>query len=406
MNPDPAAVDTAVVGGGILGLATAWRLLSDRPGSRVVVLEKEKAVAHHQSGRNSNVLHAGVYYRPGSLKARTCREGKRRMEEFLAAEGLPWRRCGKLIVATAPEELPRLAELERRAAANGVEVRPLGAEELREREPAAAGIRALEVPESGITDYGAVCRRLAQRIAAAGGEVRLGVRVRRIEERRGAVRIATTAGDLEARLLVNCAGLHSDRVAARVGLRPAARIVPFRGEFFELTPAARARAGLERLLYPVPDPAFPFLGVHLTPTVTGGLHCGPNAVPALAREGYSWARVSPVDLAGTLTWPGTWRLARRFWRTGWGEVRRSLSRRAFARALARLLPGTTAADLVPAPAGVRAQALGRDGALIDDFLIQSTARTVHVLNAPSPAATAAFAIAARVAAAVAERRAG
>ncbi len=393
---DLPRADVAVIGGGIVGLATAWQLLQARPGLAVTVLEKEDAVGQHQSGRNSNVLHAGVYYRPGSLKARNCRAGKAAMEAFLEREQLPWRRCGKLIVATREEELPRLAELERRAAANGAAVEALGPEQLREVEPRAAGLRALRVPASGITDFGAVCRRLAERVEEAGGAIRCGAALLALEARADEVRLSTGAGELAAAVAVNCAGLHSDRVAALSGTRPAARVLPFRGEYFELVP--EVRGWVRGLIYPVPDPSFPFLGVHLTPTVDGGVHCGPNAVPAFAREGYRWSTLRPADLAGSLAWPGTWKLAARYWRTGLGEIRRSLSRRAFARALARLVPGLEPRHLVPAPAGVRAQAVGRDGALVDDFLIQGDARVVHVLNAPSPAATASLAIGEAVAA--------
>ncbi len=395
------AADVAVIGGGIVGLATAYRLLTSRPGLSVTVLEKEDAVARHQSGRNSNVLHSGVYYRPGCLKARNCRAGKAAMEAFLEREGLPWRRCGKVVVATREAELPRLAELERRALANGAAARLVGAAELREIGPTAAGLQALVVPGPGVPDSGAGCRRLAERSEGAGGAVRPGARLLSLDERAPSVRLGTTAGGGEARVVVNCAGLHSDRVAALGGSRPEARILPFRGEYFELRPEAR---GLVRgLIYPVPDPAFPFLGVHLTPTVGGGVQCGPNAVPAFAREGYRWSTVRPAELAGALAWPGSWRLAARYWRTGWGELRRSLSRRAFAAALARLVPGLDAGHLLPAPAGVRAQAVRRDGSLVDDFLIQGSARVVHVLNAPSPAATAALAIGETVAAEVEKR---
>lgn len=397
------AVDVAVIGGGIVGLATARQLQRIAPGRSVAVLEKEEAVGRHQSGRNSNVLHSGVYYAPGSRKARDCRAGKAEMEAFLAAEGLPHLRCGKLIVATSEDELPRLAELERRARANGAAVERIGAEEIRDREPGVAGLAALAVPESGVTDFGAVCRRLAERIAEAGGRVHLGATLRAVREDAAGVTLSTTTGELRCRVAVNCAGLHSDRVAALAGEVPAARIVPFRGEYFELRPEARSRVG--GLVYPVPDPAFPFLGVHLTPTVEGGVHCGPNAVPAFSREGYRWTTVRPADLLASLTWPGTWRLAARYGGTALAELRRSLSRRAFARALARLAPGLEAADLVPAPAGVRAQAVLRDGRLVDDFLVQGSGRFVHVLNAPSPAATASLAIG-RAVTAEAEKRMG
>lgn len=386
--------DLLVVGGGIVGLATAREFQRLRPGARALVLEKETEIAAHQTGRNSGVIHSGIYYKPGSAKARNCREGKRRLEEFCDAAGVAWERCGKVIVATREEELPRLAALEERARANGVACERLGPEALREREPHAAGLAALLVPETGIVDYVGVCARLRAEIEAGGGGVRTGVSVRRLHAERGGVRAETDAGDFAAAAAANCAGLHNDRVARASGARTEGGIVPFRGEYWELAPEAR---GLCRhLIYPVPDPAFPFLGVHFTRMIGGGVECGPNAVLALAREGYDWKTVSPRDCAEVLFSRGFWRLAWRHGRTGLGEVWRSWSKAAFTRALRRLIPEIRAEQLVRAPAGVRAQVLLPDGGLVDDFLFAEQPRVVHVLNAPSPAATSALAIGAAV----------
>ena len=395
-----ARADTVVIGAGIVGLATAWTLLQQRPGSQVVVLDKEDGPARHQTGHNSGVLHSGIYYKPGSAKARNCREGKALMEAFCAQEGIPFERCGKVIVALDETEVPRLDAILERGLANGVACERIGVERLRELEPHAAGIAAVHVPEAGIVAYGAVCERLAARIAVAGGELVYGARVRGLRAHPAGVVVRTTAGDFDAARVVNCAGLHNDRVAAMTGSRPPARIVPFRGEYYLLAEAAR---GLCRnLIYPVPDPAFPFLGVHFTRRIDGSVECGPNAVLALAREGYTWGDINLRDLAGTLGYPGFWRLAAKHWRTGFGEVHRSLSKRAFAKALQRLVPEIQASHLSPAPAGVRAQALLPDGSMVDDFLYRRQGRVLDVCNAPSPAATSALAIGAAVAAKLAE----
>ena len=383
-------LDTVVIGGGIVGLATARALVDG--GLDVAVVEKEDRPAAHQSGRNSGVLHSGIYYRPGSLKARTVEAGRRSMISFCRANGVALDLCGKLVVATSYEELGRLADLEQRAADNRIEVRRLDAGGIRDVEPHVAGVAALHVPSAGLVDFPAVCR-----VLAGGLDVRLGTEVAGLEERASSVVVTTNAGDLQARTVVNCAGLHADRIAA-LHREVDVRIVPFRGEYHELRPAARHL--VRDLVYPVPDPAFPFLGVHLTRTLDGGVHCGPNAVLALAREGYDRRTVRAGDVAETLRWPGTRRLARRHWRTGAVEVGRSLSRRAFAAALRRLVPDLTVDDLVPAPAGVRAQALDRDGSLLDDFVIRESPRIVDVLNAPSPAATASLEIGRLIAAAV------
>ena len=383
-------LDVVVIGGGIVGLATA-RALADT-GCDVAVLEKEDRVAAHQSGRNSGVLHSGIYYRPGSLKARTVREGRTAMTAFCEANDVRLDRCGKLIVATSTDELGRLADLEQRAADNRIEVERLGPEGIAEREPRVRGVAALLVPSAGLVDFPAVCR-----VLAAPLDVRLGVTVVGLREGPASVVVETTSGDVEARAVVNCAGLHADRIAA-LHREVDVRIVPFRGEYFDLR--ASARHLVRDLVYPVPDPAFPFLGVHLTRTLDGGVHCGPNAVLALAREGYDRRTVRAADLGETLRWPGFRRLARQHWRTGAVEVARSFSRRAFARALQRLVPDVTAADLAPAPSGVRAQALDADGNLLDDFVIRESPRIVDVLNAPSPAATASLEIGRLIAGAI------
>jgi L-2-hydroxyglutarate oxidase len=381
-----------VIGGGIVGLATAYRLLQDRPGAEVTVLEKEPRVAAHQTGHNSGVIHAGVYYRPGSLKARLCRAGSRSIVEFCAEHQIPAQVCGKLIVATDPAELPRLHALHERALANQLSARLLGPAEAAEHEPHLACLAALHVSSTGIVDFAAVCRTLATLVEKSGGQVRLGARVTAIRDRAaGSYQLSTTAGEVGADVVVNCAGLHADRVAKLAGVDPPVRIIPFRGEYYELVPGRREL--VRGLIYPVPDPRLPFLGVHLTRMIDGSVHAGPNAVLATAREGYRWRRVSPRDLAGIAGWPGMWRLGRRHLRYGLVEVRRSLSRRRFAADLARLVPELTTADIVPAGSGVRAQAVRRDGSLVDDFLVVARPGQLHVLNAPSPAATSSLEIA-------------
>jgi L-2-hydroxyglutarate oxidase len=383
-----------VIGGGILGLAVADRILSDDPSARVSVLEKETRWAAHQTGRNSGVIHSGLYYAPGSHKAVMCRAGAESMFRFADANGIDVERCGKLVVATDESELPGLRRLYDRGRQNGLKVRELDGAEARDFEPNVSAVAALHVPETGIIDYVGVCTALVGRLSAAGADLRLGSRVVGLEHRTTATTVQATTGDLDADAVVNCAGLYSDRVAALGGHRPAARIVPFRGEYYELSPSSRHL--VRGLIYPVPDPDFPFLGVHLTRMVGGSVHAGPNAVLALAREGYRWGTVRPAELAATLTYGGFWRLAGRHARTGMGEVARSLSKHRFAASLRALVPEISDDDLVPSEAGVRAQAVLRDGSLVDDFLIERDGRVVHVLNAPSPAATSAFEIAAHV----------
>jgi L-2-hydroxyglutarate oxidase len=383
--------DVVVVGGGIVGLSTAWTLSKQRAGTRVVVLEKESDLALHQTGRNSGVIHSGIYYKPGSLKARTCLRGKALLERFCAEHDVRFETCGKVVVATGESELPQLAKIAERARANGVPAEEIGPERLRELEPHCAGIRALHVPVTGIVDYRGMCRALAADVRLSGGEIVFGARVTGLDSRRTSVVVASTVGEVEASIVINCAGLHSDRVLQLSGARRPARIVPFRGEYFELAPSAWHL--VRNLIYPVPDPSFPFLGVHFTRMALGGVECGPNAVLALSREGYHWDDIRMGELADALGYVGFWKLAARHWRAGMGEMWRSLSKRAFTKALQRLVPDIRAEHLVPADAGVRAQALSPDGSLVDDFLLQREGRVVHVLNAPSPAATASLAIA-------------
>ncbi|WP_371498523.1 L-2-hydroxyglutarate oxidase [Kitasatospora sp. NBC_00374] len=396
-------VDVLVVGGGIVGLSTAYALTRARPGLAVALLEKEPDFAAHQTGRNSGVIHSGVYYRPGSLKARYATGGAAEMVEFCREHGIPYQVTGKLIVATGAAELPRLAALAERGRENGIPVAELGPDGIREHEPEVTGIAGLHVGTTGICDFPAVARTYARLAEEKGAELRTGTELRAVVRRPDGVTVQTSSGELRCGVLVNCAGLHSDRIARLTGDDPGVRIVPFRGEYYELTEARRAL--VRGLVYPVPDPAFPFLGVHLTRGVHGDVHVGPNAVPALAREGYDWRTLKLRDLAETAAFPGTWQIARRHWRYEIGELHRSLSKRAFTTAVQRLLPAVTAADLVPATAGVRAQAVARDGSLLDDFAFAgfdpadaaSARRTVHVLNAPSPAATASLAIGREVA---------
>jgi L-2-hydroxyglutarate oxidase len=379
-----------VVGGGIIGLAVA-RELTLR-GDRVTVCEKEDHWAAHQTGHNSNVVHAGLYYKPGSLKARLSVAGNASMVAYAKDTGVPVDVCGKLVVATTEDEVPRLVALAERAQANGVPAHRISPAEAREHEPEVACVAALWVDSTAVIDFPAVCQAMVTELRESGADLRLNTPVLGIRQgRHGGVEVATPDGVLRSDALVNCAGLQSDRVARLAGLRPSATIVPFRGEYYELRP--RARKLVRGLIYPVPDPALPFLGVHLTRMLDGSVHAGPNAVLALSREGYRWADVSARDLAEVARFPGMWRLGRRYLRTGVAEVARSLSRRRFADSLARLVPAIAPADLVPAGSGVRAQALLADGSLVDDFLIDTGPHQVHVLNAPSPGATGSLEIA-------------
>lgn len=392
--------DVAVIGAGLVGLATAFDLAC-RGGHRVVVIDKEPRVAAHQSSHNSGVLHSGLYYAPDSFRARLCASGRQRMVAFCQEHAVAHDVCGKLVIATREDELGRLAALHERGLNHGLAVRPLDAREIRDHEPHAAGLAALHVPEAGIADYPAVADALRRRIEAAGGEVALGAPVERASERDGEVVVETATRSWRARALVACAGLHADRVAAACGLATDIVIAPFRGEYYRLRPD---RASLVRhLIYPVPDPRFPFLGVHFTRMIAGGIEAGPNAVMALSREGYRWRDVRLGDVAAALASPGVRRFVRAHIGTGIAEVRRSLSKARFADSLARLVPALTAHDLEPGGSGVRAMALTRQGTMVDDFSFAETARMVHVMNAPSPAATACLAIGEEVARRVATR---
>lgn len=382
--------DLVVVGGGILGLATAYALLRRAPGIRLLLLEKEERLAAHQTGHNSGVIHSGLYYTPGSLKARLARAGGEAMYRFCEEQELPAHRTGKVVVATDPSEVGRLEALAERGRANGVRLRRITPAELRDREPHVRAVDALLVTDTGITDFGAVAARLAELVQQAGGELRRGVRVLSIVPRRGEAVVLTSTGAITARRVVSCAGLWSDALIRASGKLPPARIVPFRGEYYEVTSPRREL--VRTLVYPVPDPAFPFLGVHLTRMVDGSLHAGPNAVLALAREGYRRAAVSASHMRELAGDTGLRMLARRYWRTGALEVARSLLKPLFVRSVQRLVPELTGADLHPAEAGVRAQAMRPNGELVDDFLIVADDRCVHVVNAPSPAATASLLI--------------
>ncbi len=396
-----AAVDLVIAGGGIVGLATAYRFLERFPDRTVVVLEKEATVAEHQTGRNSGVLHSGIYYKPGSLKAKNCRAGRMAMEDFCRRHGIAFDVCGKVVVAVDDSELGALERIAQRAAANGVACEMIGPERLAEIEPHAAGIRALHVPETGIVDYRKVCEAMAEWIVARGAEIRFGARVQGVRTGEGEVVVESSGGEVIAGMLANCSGLHSDRLTLMGGVKPTAKVVPFRGEYYELKPEAQHLC--RHLIYPTPDPKFPFLGVHFTRMIRGGVECGPNAVLAFAREGYRMRDINVRDLFESLTYIGFLRMAARHWRTGMGEMWRSLSKRAFVAALSRLLPEIQSKHLVRAPAGVRAQALSTDGTLVDDFLIQDHQRIVNVLNAPSPAATASLNVGRLVVERLAER---
>ena len=389
-------VDVAVVGGGIVGVATAMAVSA---GSRVslAVVEKEARLAAHQTGNNSGVIHSGLYYKPGSLKAQNCTAGREALLRFCESHGIPAERCGKVVVATTEEQIPALDELKRRGDANGLTgLRRLRSEEIREIEPHAAGVAGLFVPQTGIVDYVRVTEAYADEVRASGGEVMLSAPVLRIVRDGAGMVLETGRGTVRCRFLINCAGLHSDRVARLAGVDPGIRIVPFRGEYYKLVPERHHL--VKNLIYPVPDPEFPFLGVHFTRMVGGGVEAGPNAVLALKREGYSRWSFSPGDTLGTFAFPGFWRMAHSYWRMGFGEYWRSFSKPAFVKALQRLMPEISSRDLAPGGAGVRAQALDPAGKLLDDFKIVEAERQVHVLNAPSPAATASISIGEAIAA--------
>ncbi|UUO05697.1 L-2-hydroxyglutarate oxidase [Blastopirellula sp. J2-11] len=383
--------DAIVLGGGIVGLATAYEMLLRDPRRHVIVCEKEAALATHQTGRNSGVLHSGIYYKPGSLKATNCRAGKALMEQFCREQSIPYDICGKVIVAVEPAELPQLEKIYQRGQANGVRCERIGRERLLELEPYCAGIEAIHVPEAGIVDYRQVSEKLADSIRQRGGEIWLNAKVLSITELESETAVETTAGALVGEIAINCCGLYSDRVARLSGANPEAKIVPFRGEYFELRPEAERLC--RNLIYPVPDLSFPFLGVHFTRMIHGGVECGPNAVMALAREGYGKLDVNLRDLWESISYGGFRKLAWRHWKAGLQEFYRSCSRTAFLRSLQRLMPEIQATDISSAPAGIRAQAIAPSGDLVDDFLIQRAGRMVNVLNAPSPAATSSLQIA-------------
>ena len=385
-----------MVGGGILGLAVARELKARRPGMDAVVLEREAELATHQTGRNSGVIHAGIYYKPGSLKARLCAVGASEMYDLCERHSIPHERCGKVIVARSAAELPALDELERRGQANGVPgLRRLTAGQLREIEPHCRGEAALHSPNTGIADFGAVARALGAEIAEKGVELTTGAEVTHINRSGDRLAVRHAKGEVRARFAVFCAGGWSDRLAVMAGASPDPRIVPFRGAYLRLKPERRSL--VRSLIYPVPNPALPFLGVHLTKHIGGDVLVGPTALLSPTRDGKMPRGPSRSDVSGTLMWPGTWRMGRRWWRTGMTEIGFAASRKAFVRAAADYVPELSTGDCEPAFAGIRAQAVGRDGALVDDFVMHNTERALHVRNAPSPAATASLAIARMIA---------
>lgn len=395
--------DLTIVGAGIIGLATALKIIEAHPGAKLLIIEKESQVARHQTGHNSGVIHSGLYYRPGSVKAATCVAGRKALLEFCDRNGVPYEICGKIVVATSQDEVPRLEELHRRGVANGLQgIEALGPEKLKEFEPHAAGVKALHVPDTGIIDYNKVAQAYAANIRASGGEIRLSHRMLGVLERGGEIVLLTSAGDYRTRHVINCAGLQSDLLAKIMGAgdhsanEETHQIIPFRGEYYKLKPEKYFL--VRNLIYPVPDPAFPFLGVHFTRMINGGVEAGPNAVFAFAREGYRKLDINAADLWRTVYFKGFWAMAAKHWRTGFGELYRSLNKRAFVRALQKLLPAITAKDLLPGGSGVRAQAVSASGALVDDFIIRRSRSAIHVLNAPSPGATASLAIGESIAA--------
>ena len=395
MSGSPS-LDIAVVGGGIVGLSTARTLAQRYSGLRIAIFEKESDIAQHQTGHNSGVIHSGIYYRPGSQRARMAVQGSERMVAFCEEHGIPYDRCGKVIVATKEEQIPALEELLRRGQANGVPgVRMIGPEELRELEPYATGIRAIHVPSAGIVNYSLVAQAYRKLFEEAGGRICTGAEVTAIAKETNGLRLETTQGDFLSKHVITCGGLYADRVSMAAGLKPEIKVAPFRGEYLELVPERRYL--VRNMIYPVANPAFPFLGVHFTRRISGAIEVGPNAVLAFKRQGYRWRDVGAGDMLDILGYVGFWRMAARYWRTGLGEMYRSLYKSAMVKELQKLVPDVTSRDLVRAGAGVRAQALDRQGKLVEDFHIVQEPRMIHVLNAPSPAATASLSIGSAVA---------
>ena len=383
--------DIAIIGGGIVGMATALQLSRQYPRYRVVVLEKEEQLAAHQTGHNSGVIHSGIYYRPGSLKARNCVLGAKALMEFCQENGIPFELCGKVIVATNEQEVPALEELHRRGIANGVPgLEMIGPERLKELEPHARGVKALHSPTTGIIDYTRVTMGYARRFVEAGGQVLTGAKVQKITQADGQVVMETSTGEVRAKHIINCAGLYADMVARKMGVKQDVRIIPFRGEYYMLSEEASHL--VNGLIYPVPNPEFPFLGVHFTRTIHGEVEAGPNAVFAFAREGYRMTNINIAEALGTITYRGFWAMTSRYWQQGLQEVYRSLNKGAFVRSLQRLVPEIEGGHLSRGGAGVRAQEVERTGLLTDDFRISASENAVHVRNTPSPGATASLAI--------------
>ena len=384
--------DIVIIGGGVVGLATAYHLKQIEPKKSIVVLEKEAVIAAHQTGNNSGVIHSGIYYKPGSLKATNCRKGKLALEKFCKEQGVNYESCGKVIVATSKEEIPTMNKIYDRGKENGVSCKIIDDKELKDFEPHAAGVAAIHVPEAGIINYKNFCSVLAEKIQLSGGKILLGEKVNFITPSRDKVNVQTENGlEFEAGKVINCAGLYSDIIADKGGAKSEMKIIPFRGEYYELTDSAKSL--VKNLIYPVPDPDFPFLGVHFTRMIDGGIECGPNAVLAFAREGYGKLRINPNELLESLCYPGFIKLASKYWKTGLGEIWRSLSKQAFVKALSVLVPEIKSEDLKKAPAGVRAQAVSVDGSMVDDFYFSRNGNVLNVCNAPSPAATASLNIA-------------
>ena len=386
--------DICIIGGGIVGLATAYQILKQHPDKKIVVVEKESSLAKHQTGHNSGVLHSGIYYKPGSLKAKNCRLGKQAMEEFCKQQEIEHELCGKVIIALNEEEVPRMEKIYQRGQENGINCKIITREELLEIEPHAAGIRAIHVPECGIVNYKQVCERLGEIIEEKEGILLLGEGAREIESSNNEIVVQTSSETIHASYLINCAGLHSDRVTKMGGNEAPAKIIPFKGEYYELNNDAKHLC--KNLIYPVPDPQFPFLGVHFTRMIDGTVECGPNAVLAFGREAYGKFDINLKDLAESLTYMGFQKMALKHWKMGWGEMWRSYNKGAFVKALKRLIPEIEAKHLNSAPAGIRAQAVTPNGAMVDDFLIQENKRVINVCNAPSPAATASLNIGATI----------